>query len=66
MKKIIIVLLSLVGLFSCSTSNSKNTLIKSKKVEATDSLILNPSDQQPIIHRGHAAHASHYSHYSSR
>lgn len=62
MKKIIMVLLSLVSLCYCSTS--KNTELKSKKVEVTDSLILNPSDQQPIIHRGHAAHASHASHYS--
>lgn len=53
-----------MGLAACSTGNLIK--VKDEQVINKDSLILKPSTQEPIIHRGHAAHASHRSHYSSK
>lgn len=64
MKKIVILLFSFMGLAACSTGNLIK--VKDEQVINKDSLILKPSTQEPIIHRGHAAHASHRSHYSSK
>lgn len=72
MKKIIIFLFTFIGIVSCSI-NRHNIVSKDKHIEnSADSLILQPSTQQPIIdriqhasHSSHASHFSHYSHYSS-
>ena len=64
MKKFIIFLFTFMGLVTCSTGNFIK--VKDEQVVNKDSLILQPSIQEPIIHRGHAAHASHASHYSGK
>ena len=70
MKKIVILLFAFWGLITCSTTkNAKEDESISNNV---DSLILQPSTQQPIIdriqhasHSSHSSHFSHISHYSS-
>lgn len=74
MKKIIILLFTFWSLIACSTiKNAKednsvdNNSVGNNSIDNNaDSLILQPSTGQPIIHSGHAAHGSHVSHYSSR
>ena len=62
MKKIIILLFTCLGLLACSIKH--NIVSKEKRIEeSADTLILQPSTQQPIMNRIH--HASHSSHYSS-
>ena len=67
-RKILISLIAFVSFTACATTK-RSEANTAKQSHETDSLILTPSEQQPIIHRGHAAHASHASHashYSSR
>ena len=70
MKKIIVLLFTLIGITSCYSNKhtvSNDKRIKEKVDTVTvnkDTLILKSSTQQPIIHWGHAAHASHISHIS--
>lgn len=63
MKKIVFMLLAILGMFSCGSNQQTG---KKDSLKENDTIILQPSEQEPIIHRGHAAHASHCSHYSSR
>lgn len=68
MKKIIILLFTFIGIVSCSIN--RHIVSKDKHIEnSADSLILQPSTQQPIIdriqHASHSSHSSHFSHYSS-
>lgn len=59
-------LLTLVGVTACSPIVHKDKQETTKKIQGdSNSLILQPSGQEPIIHSGHAAHASHVSHYSA-
>jgi hypothetical protein len=65
MKKYILILLTFVGVVTCSTSyKPRRKTIEETQEKDSNSLILHSADKEPIIHSGHAAHASHMSHAS--
>lgn len=65
MKKIVFMLLAILGMFSCGSNQQTG---KKDSLKENDTIILQPSEQEPIRnyqHSSHRSHASHMSHYSS-